>query len=247
MLHERTERSGNFLTVKFGAICLESKEEKPGYEMVEGDVAGRSYRKYIRKFAGVTGLLVGLKWYMREFDGTHFRGLQLTLKDGNEIYFLELPFEKRPFDSFCLSAENIDLTQPVRFEAYYDTKRAKPNKPVPTGFVIKQGGQMVAWNYTKDNPGDCPQPVFNELTGKWNFDARRAWLLDRVLKVVKPQIEELYGIEEWIVTDEASNEQIIDKNDPLYSGPDVTQEPPPETGAPDYYATDADDDGDIPF
>lgn len=39
----------------------------------------------------------------------------------------------------------------------------------------------------------------------------------------------------------------VTHDDPLFSGPDVTQDPPPETGAPDYYAAEADDDGDIPF
>ena len=195
MLHEQNTRNGNFLSVKHGAICLESKEAKDGYELIEGEVNGNPYSKYIRKFRGVTALVVGIEWYSRESGGNNYRGLHLKLKDGGERYILDLPFEKRSYDYFTKIAENIDYAKPVTFEAWPDVKNAKPGQQIPTAFVAKQDDQYVQWKYTRDNMGECPE-AHQTRTGKWNFDDQRDWLLERIVNIVAPKVAALHAFDE---------------------------------------------------
>lgn len=199
MLHEQRNNDGLFLSVKHGALCLESKEAKEGYELVEGEVHGTPYSKYIRKFAGLDGYITKIEWYERAGEYGTFRGLKLHVKDKGEHYFLDLPFEKRPYDYFTKVAENIDYAKPVEIVAWPDRKHEKQ-----TAFAIKQDGQFIQWKYTRDNMGECPEAK-QTRAGKWNFDDQRDWLLDRVLTIVAPQVDEIHA---------------FDEPEPEYSGPE---------------------------
>lgn len=224
MLLEHTERNGKFLSIKHGAICLESKEPKEGYELIEGVTpSGEPYSKYIRKFKGVRGLIVKIEWYSREYNGDTFKGLHLTIKDGGERCILDLPFERRHYDYFTKIAENIDYSKPVTFETWPDTKNAKPGKPVPTAFVCIQDDKYVQWKYARGNMGDCPEPV-QRASGKWNFDDQRDWLLDRMLKYVIPHVEELHAFSE--PEDEYEDEKGDAYEPPRFAGSHSVQEPP---------------------
>lgn len=183
MLHEQRNNDGLFLSVKRGALCLESSEEREGYELVEGEVDGRPYAKYIKKFAGLDGLITKVEWYERSGDHGTFRGLKLHIKDKGEHYFLDLPFEKRPYDYFTKVAENIDYSKPVEIIAWQDRK-----DPRVTAFAIKQEGKFIQWKYTKDDMGECP-PAKQLRTGKWSFDDQREWLLDRIINTVIPHVD----------------------------------------------------------
>ena len=233
MLLEQTQRSGNYLSVKRGALCLESKEPKEGYEYEKGEVNGRPYEKYVKKFAGVKGTIVKVEWYDREHNGDRYKGLHITLKDGGERYILDLPFEKRAYDYFTKIAENIDYSKPVTFEAWLDVKGAKNGGQIPTAFVCKQDDQFVQWKYTRDDMGDCP-PAVQRASGKWNFDDQRDWLLERIQKYVIPHVNELH----------AFNEPEDDYGDayepPQFAGSHSANEPPyfppSSDDMPDYVA-----------
>lgn len=203
MLHEQRSNDGLFLSVKHGALCLESKEPKEGYELVEGEVNGVQYAKYIKKFAGLDGRITKVEWYQREGDYGTFRGLKLHIKDGGEHYYLDLPFEKRPYDYFTKVAENIDYSKPVEIVAWQDRK-----DPRVTAFAIKQEGKFVQWKYTRDDMGECPEAK-QLRTGKWSFDEQREWLLERIINVVIPQVDALNEFDEPV---------------PEYSGVDEDEE-----------------------
>ena len=200
-LHERTESAGTFLTVKKGAICLERKlPETPaelerllseGWVEDEGDVDGRPYHKLIKKFASVDGRITKIEWYDREVAFGRRRGLHLRLKDNGDNFTLDLAFEKKPFDFFTKVAENIDYTQPVEFIAWPDREDSKK-----TNFACKQNGKWVQWKYKKDDMGECPPAVQSKVTGKWNFDTQREWLLERLLTVVAPMAEAANAFDE---------------------------------------------------
>jgi hypothetical protein len=222
MLHEQRHNDGLFLSVKHGALCLESKEPKEGYELITGEVNGEQYAKYYKKYAGLTGRITKVEWYERAGDYGTFRGLKLTVKDGGEHYILDLPFEKRPYDYFTKVAENIDYSKPVEFVAWPDRKHDKV-----TAFAIKQDGKFVQWKYTRDDMGECPEAK-QTRTGKWNFDDQRDWLLDRVLTVVAPMVEAAS------VFDEPLPEYTGDE----YAPAEYTDEQvPDEVGPPEFAAS----------
>jgi hypothetical protein len=194
VLHEQRQNDGLFLSVKHGGLCLESKEPKEGYELVEGEVNGDPYSKYIKKFAGLDGVITKVEWYERTGDYGTFRGLKLTVKDRGEHYLLDLPFEKRPYDYFTKVAENIDYSKPVEIAAWPDRKGGSVGK-IPTAFAIKQDGKFVQWKYTREDMGECP-PAKQLRTGKWSFDDQREWLLERILTVVVPHVEAIHAFDE---------------------------------------------------
>lgn len=243
-LHEQRQNDGLFLSVKHGALCLESKEAKEGYEHIEGEVNGDPYSKYIKKYAALDGHITKVEWYERSTERTTFRGLRLSVKDKGEHFLLDLPFEKRPYDYFTKVAENIDYAKPVEFVAWPD-RRAKPTLSgmIPTAFAIKQDGQFVQWKYTKENMGDCPDAK-QTRTGKWNFDDQRDWLLERILTVVVPQVEasaafaepqDDYAEEYSGMDDEAREERAAIEAEAAFNPPRTSNQEPPmfPNGVPD--------------
>lgn len=233
MLHEQRQNDGLYLGVKHGALCLESKEPKEGYELIEGEVDGEPYSKYIKKFAGVDGRITKIEWYERSGNYGTFRGLKVRLKDKGEIYTIDLPFEKRPYDYFTKVADNIDFSQPVEIVAWPDRE-----KPKQTVFAIKQDGKFIQWRYTKEDMGDCP-PAKQLRTGKWSFDAQREWLLDNIINNIIPKVDALNEFDE--PEDEyPEEEEVIEE--PKFTGKpkakakaaDTSAEPPTfPNGTPD--------------
>ncbi len=247
-LHEQRANDGLFLSIKRGALCLESKEPKEGYELVEGEVDGQPYTKYIKKFAALDGRISKVEWYERDSTYGKFRGIKLHIKDQGEHYSIDLPLASRPYDYFTKVAENIDYERPVEIVAWTDKKRdVTVGGHLPTAFAIKQDDKFVQWKYTREDMGDCPEAK-QTRTGKWNFDDQRDWLLERIIDVVIPHVEkvnaflepepEYSGVEQdadtiaeraAIESEKAFNPPRrtgIDKNDPLHKGPDETQDMP---------------------
>lgn len=213
-LHEQRKNDGLFLSVKHGGLCLELKPtpeteteianaKELGFELITGEVDGKPYAKYVHKFASMDGHITKVEWYERTGEYGSFRGLKLMVKDGGEHYWLDLPFEKRPYDYFTKVAENIDYAKPVEMVAWPDKQH-----PKSTAFAIKQDGKFVQWKYTKDNMGDCPDAK-QLRTGKWSFDDQREWLLDNIINVVIPMVDATAAFAEPI---------------PEYTGEDVDEE-----------------------
>lgn len=180
----REENTGSFvyLTVKHHSIVEESKDPKPNFEPVQvtNPKTKEVITKYIDKYGGITGYVENIEIYDTEqkYD-TRFQGFKINLD--NEV-ILDLPHKTPSYDAFCRAAENIDFTQPVTFSAYHN--RAKDR----TGFSIKQNGVDVEWNYTKDNPGDCPQWEKND-DDEWDSSKQRAFLKKQVREVVVPAVK----------------------------------------------------------
>lgn len=217
-LHEKTHSHSNFLTIKHGAICLEGEEGQEGYELVSGEVNGKPYSKYLRKFAAVDGRIVKIEWYSREFDGKSFKGINITLKDGGQRFTIDLPFAKRPYDYFTKIMDNIDYEQPIEFNAWLDTKAKVTNGQFPTAFIAKQNGSIIQWAYTKDNMGECPNAEQDEM-GNWDFRKQRVWLFKRLTEVIIPKVEALNAFDE-------PEPEYSGMEEPETAPVDMTAEPP---------------------
>lgn len=192
-LHEKTNSQSNFLSVKHGAICLDSKEEREGYERVEGEVNGRPYVKWIKKFAAVDGRITKIEWYDREDGGTRYRGIKIHLKDGGQYFQIDLPVKSRQYDYFTKIMDNIDFDKEVQFNAWLDVKAKTVNKP--TAFVARQDGNIVQWAYTRDNMGECP-PAVQDARGDWDFRDQQIWLYNRLINVIIPKVDALNAFDE---------------------------------------------------
>lgn len=189
MFKEKSEHSDSvFLVVKHHTICRESKEPRDGWRPVSvtNPRTGESITKYIYAYDSVSGFVDKIEWYDRtdEQSGARFIGYKIHMSDGDQSAILDLPFRSMGYRVFMKIAENLDYGKPVEFSAWYDRKEDR------TAFLARQDGTSVKHRYTVSNPGDCPPPVKNDLTGKWDFSAQEVWLKDRIDREVVPVVEQ---------------------------------------------------------
>ena len=183
-LQEKTD-DGIFLVIKHGGIVQESKNPREGFVPIEvpNVRTGDKVIKYIKRYKGVEALIKRIEWYDREYEDTRFMGWKLLLDANGVACTLTLPFESQVGSRFMKLAENIDFSQPVEFSAW----KSPDDK---TALSVKQNGENVSQKYTREDPGDCPAPTqgFNK---KWNFDAQKQFLHERMISVVIPKVQAL--------------------------------------------------------
>ena len=189
MLKEKSEHNGSvFLVVKHHTICQESKEPREGWREISvyNPSTGQNQPKWIYPYDGVSGHIDKLEWYDRtdEQSGQRFLGYKLHMSDNGESVVLDLPFRSMGYRVFMKIAENIDYGKPVEFAAWHDRKDDR------TAFLARQDGVSIKHRYTVANPGDCPPPVKNDLTGKWDFSAQEVWLKQQIDAEVVPVVEQ---------------------------------------------------------
>lgn len=212
---EKHSDDGIFLVVKHGCICRESRTPREGFTPIEvmNIRTGNATTKYIERYKRIIATIKKIEWYDREFEDTRFMGWKLVLDDGDgTVCTLDLPFESRVGSRFMKLAENIDYADPVEFSAW----RGPDDK---TAFSVKQHGQNIPQKYTRDDPGDCPPPVqgFNK---KWNFDAQKEFLHERMVNVVIPRVQAINasnGHHETVQGEGASTEGATNGNEILAS------------------------------
>jgi len=182
-LEEYGQGNGTYLKIKHDCICEESKVEKDGYKKVEGTLQdGTPWKKWIRPYKAVSGYIDKIERYDREHEGRKFRGWNITINDGEEHFVLDIPFSSRVNGRWMKLAESIDYTKPVRFSAWHDRKSNS------TALNVQQDGVTVPQKYTREDPGDMPEPI-QRSSGKWDYGAQEDFLVERLLKFVIPNVE----------------------------------------------------------
>lgn len=182
-LEEYGEGAGTFLKIKHGCICQESKTEKEGYKKVEGVLRdGTPWKKWIRPYKAVSGYIDKIERYDREHEGRKFRGWNITINDGENQYFLDIPFDSKVNSRWMKLAEAIDYTKPVRFSAWTDKKTDS------TAINLQQDGVSVPQRYTREEPNGLPEPT-QRTSGKWDYSAQEDFLIERLTKFVIPNVE----------------------------------------------------------
>lgn len=182
-LEEYDNSGGLFLKIRREGICLESKTEREGYRKIEGKLAdGTEFKKWIKPFKAVSGYVTKIEWYDREYNGRKFRGWNLHIDADGVPCNLDIPFASRVNSRFMKLAENIDFRKPVRFSAWHDRKTDS------TAFNVQQDGVTVPQAYTRENPGNCPEPI-QRRNGEWDYGDQEDFLCERMINTVIPTVE----------------------------------------------------------
>lgn len=230
-LEEYNNSGGLFLKVKHGHLCEESKTEREGFKKVSGTLRdGTTYVKWIKPYKAVSGYVNDIEWYDREHEGRKFRGWNISIDADGTPCSLDIPFSSRINSRFLKLAENIDFRKPVRFSAWLDKKTDT------TAFNVQQDGVSVPQKYTRENPGDLPEPI-QRRNGEWDYGAQEDFLCDRMLEVVIPTVKAAAALRPL------KNQQLdpsgnvgLEDSDPYRDAPDPTKSEPADL-----------DDSDPPF
>lgn len=204
---ERSTGNGKFFVIKHNTICEESAKEKPGFEPVEvmNPQTKEVSIRFIKRYAALEAMVTRIEWRDTgdQYD-QRYTSWKIHLDADGDKGVLEIPFQSRASSRLMKLAENIDFTRPVEFRAWRDAKTES------TAFFVGQREDeddeksiSVPQKYTRENPGDCPEPV-KRLGGKWSFDDQMEFLHERMMSVVIPRIAaaqgaiaERNGHEEW--------------------------------------------------
>ncbi len=109
-----------------------------------------------KTYTSVSGMITDGGVEVKEFGGKKVKEIQVKLDDN---ILLQLPMNM--LSAFAKPLPNVDPTKEVKISVY-------KNKRGKAGLNISQDGEQLDWAYTKENPGDLPQPVQDEL-GEWDF------------------------------------------------------------------------------
>jgi hypothetical protein len=170
---EEPKVSKVYLEVKKHSIVEVSKEPRVNSDGVEFErqellnpKTNEKVIKYYDFYPGITGFIEKIEVYDTEQNfENRYRGVKLHI-DNDAV--LDLQEKSAGYDVFCRTAENIDFSQKVTLSAYHNRSKDR------TGFKVEQNGESIQWNYTKDNPGDCP-PWKKNAMGEWDSSDQRAF------------------------------------------------------------------------
>lgn len=239
--------SKNYLQLEFGSGLFfdYSKEEKDGYVKYVSKNNKVSYRKYYKD--GVSGILESVSIY----DGKFGQQISITVRDGDEIYYLPVDIYDQSKQVDNTYAESLikllpllEKGQNVTISGYNFTP--EDSKYSKIGISIKVSGEKlkseITNSYYKDGElvaGDVPAIVWVEKLGKKKPSAASIEAKDEYLLSILEREEARLT---WKNNDnqnssnEAPKEQ-SSKQEAAKSEPEAPAMPP----------SNSDDDDDLPF
>lgn len=186
-----------YLVVKYGVLCERTDSPKEGFKeiIVENPQTKQKITKYIKAYSGVSGMITALTPYENKYENKVFSGYQLQLEVDNEdsptgftpvVIDLQIrPKMSQVYDKFSNISGNIDTNLPLELSVWTDSD----GKPA---IVFKQDGKALKHMYTRANPGECPQPVQDPITG-WDYRDRNAFLKAKIDNELIPRIKPTSG------------------------------------------------------
>lgn len=239
--------SKNYLQLEFGSghFFDYSKEEKDGYVKHTSTKGNVSYRKYYKD--GVSGILESVSIY----DGKFGQQISITIKEGDEIYYLPVDIYDQSKQVDNTYAESLIKLLPLLEKGQNVTITGYNFKPEDSkyskiGISIKVSGEKlkseITNSYYKDGelvPGDVPAIVWVEKLGKKKPSAASIEAKDEYLLSILER-------EEKRLTWKNNDNQNSSNETPKEEAP--KQEPKKsEPAAPEVPASNSDDDDDLPF
>jgi len=234
-LTRRSESTTVYLQAKHYCLWQELKHPVEGCEAVEvknpkTDVVST---KHGFKYNSVVGRAVKLEKYDTEKKySTRYFGFKLHLKDGEDLYVLDMPYQSQLLRRFLRVAPNINWLLPLSITVF---KGKKQDGSEELGVWFQQSGETVRAFYTREKPNGMPSAKQDPDTHEWDFREQHRWLVGQLKAVTVPAIEE-------------AGKRIEPPVKPAHVE-DFGNEYPPEPEAPEphHRASDEITDDDVPF
>lgn len=201
------------LVVKHGALVQESREPLDGFTEIQvpNPETGEQVTKYIKRYSGVSGKIEKIEWYENEYQSKKFCGYRIIMlvedessPTGEARVSIDMPVTpklSRVCNKFLKVAENINPEFPLELRVWV-------SKDDELAIVFSQEGAALKHKYTKENPGDCPQPTYDAVDG-WDFRAVNKFLRNRVDTVVIPKFSRAEEVKEAVGTKSTLTEEDI--------------------------------------
>lgn len=190
----------NYLQLEFstGLFFIYSGEEKQGYDKHTSTKGNVSYRKYFKD--GVTGVLESVSI----FDGRFGKQISMTLKNGNDIYYLpvDISDQKGSVDTYAESLikllPNLEKGENLTVRGYNFTPEGEQYAKI--GISISKDGEKIKTALTNSYykggelvEGDIPALVWKEnaLGKKKPSASSQEAKDDYLLEVLKRETERL--------------------------------------------------------
>lgn len=190
-LTKRTQSDSIHLQVKHFTLWREIKKPEVGCEEIQ--VTNPKTKEVITKygygFRSVSGRATKLvKYDTTDKYATRYFGFKLTLKDGADIYVLDMPYQSQVLRRFLRVARNINFGLPLSLTVFKGKGKAD-KKEGETGIWFQQDDLTVKAYYTREAPHGMPEAAQDPHTHEWDFRAQHRWLVDRLITETIPDIE----------------------------------------------------------
>ncbi len=189
-LTKRSESNTVFLQAKHYCLWQEIKSQVDGCESVQvkNPKTDAVSTKYGYKFNTVYGLVTALVKYDTEKKyPTRFFGFKLHLRDGDDSYVLDMPYQSQLLRRFLRIAPNVNWNNPLSITIF---KGKKENGTEELGVWFQQQGETVRVYFTRENPRGMPAATQDPDTHEWDFRAQHRWLVERLKTETIPDIDE---------------------------------------------------------
>jgi len=189
--------SGNgktFVQVVGGMMAIRVSEGTQG-AVSRVLAAGKNQGKlvYEQHYQYLDGKITGITYDVKDFGA--FINIEIDDK-----YILSVPWKSSMKRNIVSQLPNVDFSSQVRINAFSDKTDAKRNV-----LLVKQNGENVKFQHTKDEPNGLPLPVETVELGKKKLDYKKVEeFLYNVLQAQIGRFNEENGIEVEPANDEPS-------------------------------------------
>lgn len=178
----------NYMNIVDGKFAIRVKEETP-------NAVKRTNKKNVEVWELLFDTLsrVNITKLEKKDNGEYGPSWEVTLKEVDEVYTLNLPYSGRTTNGLLYRLPNIDLSAPVTLNTYKIADEAD-NTKFKTFMTASQNGKKVDAAYSKDAPNGLPEmkqiTVKNKLV--WDDTEQMIFIEKMLEEKIFPQLAKLY-------------------------------------------------------
>lgn len=153
----------------------------------EGKVAHRKGDNTTDYYDHITGYLTDA--YVKE-DGKFGRELHLVIRDGQDLYVLQMRLESGYARAFLRVVKNAALAELMTIIPMYKVTEDSQQ----AGMIVMQNGTALKWYYTRNNPNGLPElepckmkdPKTGKLVDGWDNTKQMEFLVNMLNTEIRP-------------------------------------------------------------
>jgi hypothetical protein len=170
------EGGKNFVNIKDGELISGPKNEKKPY-------------------THLTGRITELDVTDEKYEDKDYKKVTLTIKAGEELYYLGFPLESGYGVAFCSMSPNIDFSKPVSISAGIEKIEGSLKKfgklfiKQPSSGDSLEKWTNLKWYFTKESPEVPKGEEKKDRTGKYfDFTERNLFFFELLTFKIRPAI-----------------------------------------------------------